>query len=76
MSTATSSDAQSDPGAADAYSALAETVERLVQKQRDLALPNTKRSGDGGDAGNGNRSNDNKRCALHELDDLALGGAG
>ena len=51
-------------------------MERLVQKQRDLALPDAKRGGDGGGAGSGNRSNGNEQRALHEFDDLVFGGAG
>lgn len=33
-------------------------------------------AGDGGGAGSGNRGNGNEQRALHELDDLAFGGAG
>lgn len=51
-------------------------MERIVKEQRDLALPDAKRGGDRGDADSGNRSNGNEQRALHELDDLALGGAG
>ena len=51
-------------------------MERLVQEQRNLALPDAMRGGDRGDADNGNRGNGSKQRALHELDDLAFGGAG
>ena len=51
-------------------------MERLVQEQRDLALPDAKRGGNGGGAGSGNRGNGNEQRALHEFDDLASGGAG
>ena len=51
-------------------------MERIVQEQRNLALLDEKRGGDGGDADNGSRGNGNEQSALHELDDLALGGEG
>ena len=50
-------------------------MERIVQEQRDLALPDAKRSSDRSDAGNGNRGNGNKQRALHELDGLTFSGA-
>ena len=52
-------------------------MERLVQEQRDLALPNAKRGGDGGDADNGNRGGGNKRapCTSLTTSPLAVRGA-
>lgn len=51
-------------------------MERLVQEQRDLALPDAERSGDRGDTDGGECGDGDEQRALHELDDLAFGGAG